>query len=120
MLSRKQVIESLQRDRAEAVHLLSELTKQTPEGIYLKSIKQEGQKVRLTGYAQSNARVSTLMRNLEGSQWMEKPVLIEIKAVMAEKRRLNEFSMDISLSRKATDPDKKPGAKAAEPAKDKK
>ena len=80
LLARKQVIESLQRDRAEAVRLLSELTKQMPEGVYLKSMKQEGQKVSIGGYAQSNARVSTLMRNLEASPWMEKPNLIEIKA----------------------------------------
>jgi type IV pilus assembly protein PilN len=99
LLARKQVIESLQRDRAEAVRLLSEMVKQMPEGVYLRSIKQEGVKVSLVGYAQSNARVSTLMRNIEASPWLEKPLLVEIKAVTVEKRRLNEFSLNASLKR---------------------
>ena len=68
LLARKQIIESLQRDRAEAVRLLSELVKQMPEGVYLRSIKQENAKISLFGYAQSSARVSTLMRNIEASQ----------------------------------------------------
>jgi len=99
LLSRKQVIESLQRDRAEAVRLLSELVKQMPEGVYLRSIKQDGTRVSLAGYAQSNARVSTLMRNIEASPWLEKPQLIEVKSVTVEGRRLNEFSMGASLKR---------------------
>lgn len=103
LLARKQVIESLQRDRAEAVRLLSELAKQMPEGVYLKSMKQEGQKVSIGGYAQSNARVSTLMRNLEASPWLEAPSLIEIKAVDVNKRRLNEFSMTFMVTRATSD-----------------
>ena len=99
LLARKQIIESLQRDRAEATRLLSELVKQMPEGVYLKSVKQEGARITLSGYAQSNARVSTLMRNIEASPWLEKPVLVEIKAVTTDKRRLNEFSMNASLKR---------------------
>ena len=70
LLARKQVIESLQRDRAEAVRLLSELVKQMPEGVYIRSLRQEGVKISLGGYAQSNARVSTLMRNIEASPWL--------------------------------------------------
>lgn len=101
LLARKQVIESLQRDRAEAVRLLADLARQMPEGVYLKSMKQEGQRVTLSGYAQSNARVSALMRNIEASPWLEKPLLIEIKAVSVDKRRLNEFSMTVSLKRDA-------------------
>lgn len=99
LLARKQVIESLQRDRGEAVHLLSELVKQVPEGIYLKSLKQDGAKINLVGYAQSSARVSGLMRNLEGSPWMERPELIEVKAVMTGKRRLNEFALNVAVTR---------------------
>ena len=99
LLARKQVIESLERDRAEAVRLLTELAKQMPEGVYLKSLKQDGVKVSLTGYAQSNARVSTLMRNVESSQWLEKPSLIVIKAVPVGKRRLNEFVLEVFLKR---------------------
>lgn len=103
LLARKQVIESLQRDRGETVILLGELVKQVPDGIYLRSLKQDGQRIQMNGYAQSSARVSTLMRNLETSPWMEKPELLEIKAVMADKRRLNEFSLNVSVTR--TKPD---------------
>jgi len=99
LLARKQIIESLQRDRAEAVRLLSELVKQMPEGVYVRSIKQEGVKISLAGYAQSSARVSTLMRNIEASPWLEKPQLIEIKAATVDKRRLNEFSLNAELKR---------------------
>ena len=102
LLARKQIIESLQQDRAEAVRLLSELTKQMPEGVYIRSMKQNGQRVTLSGYAQSNARVSTLMRNIESSEWLEKPILQEIKAVTVEKRRLNEFNLNLVIKRTAT------------------
>ncbi|HRF11735.1 MAG: PilN domain-containing protein [Candidatus Accumulibacter phosphatis] len=101
LMERKRIIESLQRDRAEAVRLLSELVKQMPEGVYLRSLKQEGQRISLGGYAQSSARVSTLMRNIEASPWLEKPQLLEIKAVLVDKRRLNEFTMNASLKRTA-------------------
>lgn len=99
LLSRKQVIENLQRDRGETVYLLSELVKQVPEGVYLRSLKQDGLNVTVTGYAQSNARVSALMRNIEGSQWLENPQLIEVKAGLLNNRRINEFSMTFSLTR---------------------
>ena len=102
LMERKRIIESLQRDRAEAVRLLSELAKQMPEGVYLRSLKQEGQRISLGGYAQSSARVSTLMRNIEASPWLEKPQLLEIKAVLVDKRRLNEFTMNASIKRKTT------------------
>ena len=103
LLARKQIIESLQRDRAEAVNLLSEMARQMPEGVYIRSLKQDGVKVSLSGYAQSSARVSTLMRNIEASQWLEKPLLIEIKAVELDKRRLYEFSITVALKRAAVD-----------------
>ena len=102
LLARKQIIESLQRDRAEAVNLLGEMVKQMPEGVYIRSLKQDGTKLALIGYAQSNARVSTLMRNIEASQWLERPQLVEIKAVTVDKRRLNEFSMNAAVKRVAT------------------
>ena len=103
LLARKKVIEDLQRDRGETVYLLSELTQQVPEGVYLKSLKQDGLNVNIAGYAQSNARVSALMRNLEASPWLERPVLIETKAVVLDGRRVNEFSMSFSLTRAAAD-----------------
>jgi len=111
LLSRKQVIENLQRDRGETVYLLSELVKQVPEGIYLKSLKQDGLKVNITGYAQSNARVSALMRNLEASQWLESPQLIETKAGVLNGRRINEFGMNFTLTRVKPEEAKGKGAK---------
>jgi type IV pilus assembly protein PilN len=99
LLSRKQVIENLQRDRGETVYLLSEMVKQVPEGIFLKTMKQDGLNVSLTGYAQSNARVSALMRNIEASPWLENPQLIEVKASLLNNRRVNEFSMNFVLTR---------------------
>jgi len=111
LLSRKQVIENLQRDRGETVYLLSELVKQVPEGIYLKSLKQDGLKVGITGYAQSNARVSALMRNLEASPWLESPQLIETKAGVLNGRRINEFGMNFILTRVKPEEAKGKGAK---------
>jgi type IV pilus assembly protein PilN len=104
LLSRKQVIESLQSNRAETVYLFNELVRQVPEGIYVKSIKQTGLKINLTGYAQSNARVSQLMRNLDSSPVLEKPELIEIKAADVNHRRVGEFNLNISIERAPLDP----------------
>lgn len=97
LLARKQVIETLQADRAQTVHLLDQLVRRMPKGIYLKSVKQNGLAVHLDGYAQSNARVSTLMRNIENSPWLQKPELVEIKATKVDKKRLSEFTMNLSL-----------------------
>ena len=118
LLARKQVIETLQADRAQTVNLLDQLVKQMPEGVYLKSIAQKGLKVSLVGYAQSNARVSTLMRNIESSPWLANPELIEVKASTVDKRRVSEFNMNLSIKRAAVDkaadkaPAPKPGAAA--------
>lgn len=112
LLQRKQVIESLQANRTETVHLFNELARQLPSGVYLKSIKQEGQKVTLVGNAQSNARVSTLMHNLDESPILERPVLIEIKAVQVGKRRMSEFAMSIYFSRQTSDDGGKVNAKS--------
>jgi type IV pilus assembly protein PilN len=104
LLARKQIIETLQADRAQTVHLLDELVKQMPEGVFLKSVKQTGQRVQLLGYAQSNARVSTLMRNIESSKWLSSPELIEVKAAPLDKRKVSEFTMFMSLKREAVPP----------------
>lgn len=110
LLARKQVIETLQRDRAQTVHLLDELVRQMPEGVYLKAIAQKSLRVDIQGYAQSNARVSTLMRNIDSSPWLERPVLVEVKAATVEKKRVSEFNMFLFLKR-AVDP--KPAATPA-------
>ena len=102
LLAKKRVVESLQANRSEPVQLLDQLLRQLPEGVYLKSIKQTGTKVNIMGYAQSNARVSTLMRNLGASPYLENPELIEIKAVPAPDKSgntVNEFDMNIFIKR---------------------
>ena len=103
LLSRKQVIETLQADRAQTVYLLEQLVRQTPDGVYLKSIKQNGNKVNLTGYAQSNARVSTLLRNLEASPYLESPDLVEIKVASVNNKRLSEFIMNVTIKRQQSE-----------------
>ena len=113
LLARKAIIETLQADRAQTVHLLDELVRQTPEGVYLKSLVQKGLRVQVVGYAQSNARVSTLMRNIESSPWLENPVLVEVKASSVDKRRVSEFNLFLSLKRTAVEAKDKPAAKPA-------
>jgi type IV pilus assembly protein PilN len=114
LLARKQIIETLQADRAQTVHLLEQMVRQMPEGVYLKSMRQTAQKVHIVGFAQSNARVSTLMRNIEASPWLDQPLLVEVKAATgADKRRVSQFDMYVQLKRAAA----KDAAKA-EPAKD--
>jgi type IV pilus assembly protein PilN len=99
LLARKRVVESLQSNRTEAVRLLDQLVRQLPDGLYLKQVKQTGDIVNITGYATSNARVSTLMRNVEASPWLEDPKLIEIKAIKANIGTLNEFNLNVKVTR---------------------
>lgn len=101
LLARKQVVETLQANRTEAVHLLDQLVRQLPDGVYLKSVKQQGARVTLIGYAQSNARVSTLMRNIESSPWLTAPNLIEIRSVAVDKQKINEFTLALQMKRQA-------------------
>ncbi|MEO8566692.1 MAG: PilN domain-containing protein, partial [Betaproteobacteria bacterium] len=116
LLARKQIVETLQSNRTEAVHLLDQLVRQLPDGLYLKSVKQVGSKVTLTGYAQSNARVSTLMRSIESSPWLTAPELIEIKSVPLDRQKVNEFTLSLQMKRPAETPavgGKVPAAAAA-------
>ena len=115
LLAKKQVVEGLQSNRSEPVQLLDQFLRQLPEGVYLKGFKQTGAKVNIMGYAQSNARVSTLMRNLGASPYLENPELVEIKAVPNPDRsggRVNEFSMNISIKRARPDDSKGASTKA--------
>jgi len=115
LLAKKQVVEGLQSNRSEPVQLLDQFLRQLPEGVYLKGFKQTGAKVNIMGYAQSNARVSTLMRNLGASPYLENPELVEIKAVPNPDRsggRVNEFSMNISIKRARPDDSKGTASKA--------
>jgi type IV pilus assembly protein PilN len=111
MLARKKVVESLQANRTEAVRLLDQLVRQLPDGLYLKSVKQTGDVVNVTGFATSNARVSTLMRNFEASPWLEEPKLVEIKAVKAGNANVNEFNLNVKVTRpKEEAAETKPGS----------
>ncbi|MDP2135744.1 MAG: PilN domain-containing protein [Sulfuritalea sp.] len=101
LLARKRVIEALQANRTEIVHLFNELAKQVPEGIYLRTLTQTGQKIVITGYAQSNARITTLMNNLDESPLLEKSTLVETKAEVVANRRLNAFSITTMISRQS-------------------
>jgi type IV pilus assembly protein PilN len=116
LLARKQVIETLQTDRVQTVYLLDELVRQMPEGVFLKSVRQRGSGVELVGYAQSNARVSTLMRNIESSPWLSRPNLVEIKAVYLGKMRISEFNLNLQLKRPTPEAAKDSAKDAAKPA----
>jgi len=115
LLARKQVVETLQANRTEAVHLLDQLVRQLPDGVYLKSVKQNGTRVTLVGYAQSNARVSTLMRNVEGSPWLTSPDLIEIRSVALDKQKVNEFTLAVQIKRQAPTVSTQPATAPAKP-----
>lgn len=97
LLARKQVIEELQASRSQMVHLFDQLVRTIPEGVRLSSIAQSGQSLTLTGQAQSNARVSSYMRNLEESGWMANPDLSIIEAKGDDKGLPNAFSLRVKL-----------------------
>ncbi len=99
LMARKQVVEGLQTNRAESVHLIDQLVRQLPEGVWIKTVKQTGQVVNIVGYAQTNGRISTLMRNLDSSEWLEKPELVEIKAVALNNNPISEFGMNVRVKR---------------------
>jgi type IV pilus assembly protein PilN len=103
--ARQQAVEDLQADRNMPVHLLNELVKQLPDGVYVTSLKQENQTITILGMAQSNERVSELLRNLSSkSAWLTKPELIEITAANVvlsprDTRRVANFTMKVKLLR---------------------
>ncbi|MEJ8813871.1 PilN domain-containing protein [Variovorax ureilyticus] len=115
--ARQQAVEDLQGDRNMPVHLLNELVRQLPDGVYLTSMKQDNQTVTLQGMAQSNERVSELLRNLgNNSPWLVKPELVEITSSNInlsprDQRRVANFTMRIGLKR-PTDAQKPAGAPA--------
>ena len=122
--ARQKAVEGLQTDRNVPVHLLDELVKQTPEGVYLTNVKQTGSVVQVTGMAQTHERVSEFLRNtLYNSPWLERPELVEIKtaapaqgaAAGRDQRRLNEFSMRLNIKapQAAADAASAPAAKKA-------
>ena len=109
LLARKTIVENLQSTRSDVVHLLDQMLRILPDGVYLKTIKQTGNKINLGGFAQSNARVSTLMRAIEDSPWLDSPGLIEIHATTAAGVRMSEFTLSFNLTRQV--PETTPVAK---------
>lgn len=112
LLERKQVVETLQSNRTEVVHLFDQMIRLLPDGLYLKSFKQAGDIITISGYTQSSARVSTLMRNLDGSPWFESAGLVEIKSATVNNLRANEFVLTVKQSRPQAEDAKAKGSKA--------
>lgn len=110
--ARQAAVENLQHERNQPVRMLDELARQTPEGVYLTSLKQDGRALTLKGYAQTNERVSELLRHIGGrSPWLDKPELVEIRATTPprETRRVFDFVIRLQLRGQ-------PGPAAAGPA----
>ena len=115
LLVRKDAVEKLQSDRSDVVHLLDQMLRILPDGVYLKTLKQTGNKINLAGYAQSNARISTLMRAVEDSPWLDSPALVEIRASSAGGARVSEFTLTFNLT-KAKETEAAKPVKSAKPA----
>ena len=113
LLKRKEVIEQLQASRSQMVHLFDELVRTIPEGVRLNSIKQAGEVLTLEGFAQSNARVSSYMRNLEASGWMTSPDLTIIEAKGEDRGLPNMFSLKVTLKNPNAAPEDGTGVEAA-------
>lgn len=101
LLERKDTVEKLQSDRSDVVHLLDQMLRILPEGVYLKSLKQSGKNINLVGYSQSNARVSTLMRAIDDSSWLESATLVVVSSTRVGNSRISEFTLNFKLSVKA-------------------
>jgi type IV pilus assembly protein PilN len=118
LLARQKAVEDLQADRNMPVYLLTELVQQLPDGVYVSSLRQEGQNVALQGVAQSNERVSELLRNLaNNSPWFSRPELVEIVAgsvnlTPRDVRRVSNFQIRVKLVR-ATEAQKNPSQAAS-------
>lgn len=117
LLARKNVVEGLQSTRSGVVHLLDQMLRILPDGVYLKTLKQTGNRISVVGYAQSNARISTLMRAVEDSPWLDSPSLVEIHATSAGGGRISEFTLNFNLTKPqdATKPQSATGTAPAKP-----
>ncbi len=98
LLKRKEIIENLQSDRSQMVHLFDSLVRTIPDGVVLTSIKQEAETLTLEGRSQSNARVSAYMRSLESSGWMTRPQLSIIEAKEGDPGLPFTFSLSVTLA----------------------
>lgn len=105
MLERKLVVESLQTNRSQSVVILDEMSRQLPDGVYLRSIKQQGNLITVEGVADTNARIATMVRNLASSSWMESPNLVEIKSEVVNTLKQNAFTLTVKLKAPAIQAD---------------
>lgn len=96
LLARMRVIEQLQQSRAATVHFFDEVITTLPEGVYITSLKQTGKKIEISGVAESNGRVSTYMKNFEGSQWFADPKLVVITSAEKNKTRTSSFTLIVT------------------------
>jgi type IV pilus assembly protein PilN len=112
-IARMEIIEKLQRSRPEIVHLFDEIARQLPEGVYLTAVKQQDKRLKFEGIAQSSTRVSTFMRNIDGSEWLKNPELevVETKTGSAVGSSFTLFADQVSNA--AGDAPKKPPGKLA-------
>lgn len=101
LLARKEIIEELQRDRSQMVHLFDELARTIPDGVYLTSVRQSGAQLTLNGIAESSARVSAYMRNVQASDWLHDPELVVIETVnRQDEGRVRQFTLQMSTKAK--------------------
>lgn len=116
LLERKNVVENLQSTRSDVVHLMDQMLRILPDGVYLKTLKQTGYKINLVGFAQTNARVSTLMRAIDDSPWLDSATLTVISSSKSGGGRISEFTLNFYLTKQQeaakTAPAKPVGAKS--------
>lgn len=103
LTARMEVIENLQKIRPQSVHMFDDLVRAIPPGVFLKSAKQKNQALSLTGSAQSNARVSTFMRNIEKSEWITAPNLEVVRIQEGEGGKVRAFTLEAKLDTKSDD-----------------
>jgi len=100
IVERLEVIQNLQADRAQIVHVFDDLVQKMPEGVYLEQINKKATALNVQGFAQANARVSSLMRNLDASSWFKSPKLKIVKNTNQEGLELSQFNLSVSEERK--------------------
>ncbi len=105
LLARMRIIEELQRSRTQIVHFFDEIVTTKPPGLYLTSLKQQGKTTTVNGISESNGRISTYIRNLDGSDWFQGAKLIVIRTKDQQRRRLGEFTLQFSEQQKAKEED---------------
>ena len=115
LIARMKVIGELQRSRPEVVHLFDELVKAMPEGVHLTEVKQTGNRIELQGIAQSSTRVSTLMRNIDSSDWLSDPALDVVQTIASGPEHQSQFKLFAQQVATSTDDDAKGDGKTANP-----